>query len=132
MKIQCTILVDRLNHFITKRDVCNYIHLPFFNLRKVANVVGSNEWKDEHDRDEAYHLSKLKYLIDNGIDKPIDVDNISIKGKNLPHPVIIDGRHRYLAALLRRDKTIECTYSGREDLLKYLTGETKIPPRVGE
>lgn len=129
MHVQTTILVDRLNNFITKRDICNYIQLPFLKLIKLSNIVGKNEWLEEHERDETYHLQKIKYFIDHGIDKPIDLDNISIKGRILPLPIIIDGRHRYLAALLRRDKTIQCTYSGREDLLRYLTGESNIPPR---
>ncbi len=126
--VECSLLVSRLSQYITLRDVCNYIGIRLEDLYQMNRVKPSNVWKEETDRDLQYHLQKIKYYVQNGISEPIDIDNLSMNGSVVKWPVIIDGRHRYLAALLRRDTYIPCTYSGDSELLAYLTGEITQKP----
>lgn len=118
----CIILVDRLKEYITLADVCNYIGIKPYNLSKMTGVDVSNEYLPEDQRTELYHLQKIKYYVKNGVEDPIDIDCISLRGQQRAWPVILDGRHRYAAALLRRDKTIPAVYSGDKKLGEYLCG----------
>jgi hypothetical protein len=59
---------------------------------------------------------------------PIMVDNECRNGHIYPEPVLIDGHHRLAASHLAGVKTIPASYSGRVDLLDYLTGKRKTAP----
>ena len=49
-----------------------------------------------------------------------------------PIPVIVDGNHRFMAAMWLHDQgkmeKVHCMYGGRTDLLDYLTGNTEEQP----
>lgn len=128
----CQIVVNRLKSYISLHDVCNYIGIHVSTLATLGRmdnpIKGSNIWKPENERDLYYHLSKIKYFIENGIEDPIDIDCLSNNGKILSFPIIIDGRHRYIAALLLHSLIIPAIFSGNNDLLDYLTGQTKRRP----
>lgn len=119
---ECNILMDRLQKFISLRDVCNYIGIQVPDLARLREIDASGKFKKENNRDTDYHLAKLKYFMENPSIEPIDIDCLSKNGKEYPFPIILDGRHRYLAAILRRDKTIKATFSGLNSLKDYLTG----------
>lgn len=58
----------------------------------------------------------------------IEVDNECNWGRIYPIPVLIDGHHRLAASHLAGTSTIPVSYSGRLDLLRYLTGRRKTCP----
>lgn len=59
---------------------------------------------------------------------PIEVDNVCSFNRICPEPVLIDGHHRLAASHLASARTIRVSYSGRVDLLRYLTGARKTCP----
>jgi hypothetical protein len=124
----CIILLSRLSNYITLKDACNYINIQTIDLAQLPKIEASDEFKPETHRTTKYHLQKIKYYIQNGIDKPIDIDCFCKGGTIHPIPVIIDGRHRYIAALLRRDNKIKAIFSGDESLYKYLVGDSNLRP----
>lgn len=58
----------------------------------------------------------------------IEVDNQCHFGRIYPVPVLIDGHHRLAASHLAATPIILVSYSGRLDLLHYLTGARKTCP----
>lgn len=128
--IPCKIYVPRLREYITVADLCNYLEISSLDRSVLAKTRPSDEYLPEEERDKAYHLKKIKYFMENGIDKPIDIDCFCRNGQIFPWPIILDGRHRYAAALLRNDKIIPCTFSGRYDLYEYLSLKRNNKPLV--
>lgn len=59
---------------------------------------------------------------------PIELDN-DCTWETIGPPIICDGHHRFIAALLAGIATIPATYGGRVDILNYLTGKRKTPPK---
>lgn len=59
---------------------------------------------------------------------PIQIDNECDFGRIYPIPVLIDGHHRLAASHLAAAPIILVSYSGRLDLLRYLTGSRKTCP----
>lgn len=59
---------------------------------------------------------------------PIVVDNYCNGFTIYPVPVLIDGHHRLCGADLAGVQKIASSYSGRVDLLRYLTGLRKTKP----
>lgn len=126
--ILCKVSIQRMKDFISLRDACNYIGLPPDLLRRLSDVQPSPDFKPETERDAVYHLQKIKYYIDHGVNKPIDIDCFCRDGRIYNWPVIIDGRHRYIASLLRGDKFIPAIYSGPVGLKDYLTFQSNNKP----
>lgn len=126
--IPCNINISRMKDYVSLRDACNYIGLPVDMLRNLPNIKPSAESRPESERDINYHLGKIKFFVENKIDKPIDIDCFCRDGRIYNWPVIIDGRHRYIAALLRNDKFIQATFSGPVGLLNYLTYQSNNKP----
>ena len=58
----------------------------------------------------------------------IMVDNECDRGHIYPVPVLLDGHHRLAASHLARAPIIHVNYSGRLDLLRYLTGARRTYP----
>jgi len=58
----------------------------------------------------------------------VAVDNECGHGCIYPEPVLLDGHHRLAASHLAGAKIILANYSGRIDLLRYLTGARKTCP----
>lgn len=58
----------------------------------------------------------------------ITVDNECNFGRIYPVPVLLDGHHRLAASHLAGAPIILVSYSGRLDLLRYLTGARKTCP----
>jgi len=102
---------------------------PYGNTELVA------DWVKIVDRSDEWHVARIIYFINNPYEiRDIWVDNKCYHGRYpgtsriLPIPFITDGHHRYRAvAYLGLDK-FHCQYSGRMDLLAYLTGENDVKP----
>lgn len=76
-----------------------------------------------------WHIGRILYFINHPEEiKDIELDNYCDNGLIYPEPIIVDGNHRFLAALWLRKKGImdkvNCRYGGREDILDYLTGKS--------
>ena len=126
--ILCQINLLRMKDYVSLRDACNYIGLPVDMLRQLPSVEPINTKLPESQRDISYHLGKIKFFMENKIDVPIDIDCFCRDGRVYNWPVIIDGRHRYIAALLRGDKLMPATFSGPSGLLDYLTYQSNNKP----
>lgn len=83
-------------------------------------------------RSETWHYRRIRFFYDQ-LKKhkaltPITVDNYTHRGRIYPTPALLDGYHRLTAHVLAKKPTVRTRYSGRVDLLEYLTGKTdRIP-----
>lgn len=100
------------------------INEPFGDMWKypVLEVKG-REW----------HIGRILYYINHPEEiMNIDIDNYCDGYIIFPVPNILDGNHRFAAAVwLNRNEKFEkihCIYGGRLDLLDYLTGKTDVMP----
>lgn len=73
----------------------------------------------------AYFLEKISDGSELG---PIEIDNDCANGNIYAQAVILDGCHRFAAAILAKQMCIPATYGGRIDLLEWLTGERATCP----
>ncbi len=127
--VPCDIIMSRLLSYISLDDVLKYLEIPRECISLLAETEPVNDFKPEAERDVQYHLQKVAFLLrSNEPAKPIDLDCLVINGQVRPIPIIQDGRHRFLASIIRGDDKIACTFSGRSDLFRYLTGESGQRP----
>ena len=91
--------------------------------RKPQAFVDENKRPDDFE----WHLGRVRFLYDEliaGKDlEPVMVDNHCYGSHIYAEPVLIDGHHRLAAHHFARRRTIPAYYSGRVDLLDYLTGK---------
>ena len=75
-----------------------------------------------------WHIGRIKYFV-NHPEKitPISIDNDCSNGYISGIPIITDGNHRFIAAVIRKDQIIDSYYSGLCDTLDYLIGLTDKP-----
>lgn len=79
-----------------------------------------------------YHRGRVLYFAEvlaagDAVD-PIILDCECDRWNIYPVPVLIDGYHRLAGALLSGAETLPAIFSGRVDLLNYLTGEAEEVP----
>ncbi len=83
-------------------------------------------------RCDTYHYPRIRTLMDDlnsgPAFAPISLDNYCSNGQVFPEVVLCDGHHRLCAADLAGSASILATYSGRLDLLDYLTGKRFTRP----
>lgn len=97
---------------------------PYGNAQKPIDIdVKPTEW----------HIGRIIYFINHQDEiRDIEVDNVCNGGYICPIPVIIDGNHRFIAAMWLHKKgkmdKVYCQYGGRTDLLDYLTGDSDELP----
>lgn len=86
------------------------------------------DWGDDwtaHD-----HVRRIAFFLEDPTRiTPIMLDNVCDYGFIYAEPVLVDGWHRWFATLHLGLKTVPASYSGRLDLLRYLTGKRKTRPR---
>jgi hypothetical protein len=70
-------------------------------------------------RDKSYHMGRIAWLIDTGWEDPIAIDWIWHQTTPF-RPSIIDGHHRFCAAVLTGDRSILVNYSGPLNLIHEL------------
>lgn len=80
-----------------------------------------------------WHIGRIIYFINHPEEiRDIEIDNLCIDSYIFPAPTIIDGNHRFMAAMWLNDQgkmnKIHCIYGGRLDLLDYLTGKSDKCP----
>lgn len=140
------ILVDRLYEFIKSRcwfrageitidDIEDAIIRGVKPIKDQYKKYGCMDFEltEEYNENEVrdWHIGRIIYFIQNPEEIiPIEMDNkCSYNYKYFyPIPLIYDGNHRFLAKVYLKHKTIKAYYSGRIDLLDYLTGKTDVRP----
>jgi hypothetical protein len=80
-----------------------------------------------------YHLGRIRYFYDRFVEgapvDPIELDNDCNHGC-MYGPIVTDGHHRLLGAMFAGRMKIKAGYSGRVDILRYLTGRRKTSPLI--
>lgn len=116
------------------------------NLNRIKNAIenGIGETNEgfgdgwnyliKGDKDDNYHLSRILYFINHREEiNGIEVDNRILADRYsysvLPNAKITDGHHRLLAVAFLGLEKIQIRYSGRTDVLSYLTGENETEPK---
>jgi len=76
------------------------------------------------------HAARIRYFMQEPreLDNPIDLDSLCEDGIITCTPVILDGNHRLYARKILACKTVLANFSGRLDLLDYLTGVVNVRP----
>ena len=104
--------------------------------KAVDNYVEETEYYDGSiQRTKEWHIGRILYFINH----PKEIEDIKIEnicgGDFAPTvPIIMDGYHRFIAAVYRyfcgEEDKIQCNYHGRKDIFDYLVGNTKYKPDV--
>jgi hypothetical protein len=119
------------------------LEVPVLNLRKVCNPIPNSPWgyliterdiesaienqefrPDPHltKRGKRYHIQRIAYLIVNGWNDPIDLDvGVPCLGCYIRW-VVVDGNHRFFAAIVRGDNVIRVMISGQTNYAAELLG----------
>jgi len=108
---------------VSLKDVDEYMR----RKKKVYNLdccdVYYLEWSKTN------HLERIAYFIDYPEKiTPINLDNECSRMNIFPIPIIVDGRHRFMASIYREDEIIPAYYCGLLSVLEYLTGKSDIKP----
>jgi hypothetical protein len=76
------------------------------------------------------HAARIRFIMGDNrtLRDPIDIDCVCYNGAIMAIPEIIDGWHRLFAHWALKKCFIRARFSGRFDVLEYLTGETGVPP----
>jgi len=90
-------------------------------------------YKHETFKSDEWHIGRVIYFVNNPdmitpIDITADIYSNRYKCIQKTNVSIDDGHHRLIAHLILGNKIIKAYYSGRCDLLDYLTGQTDKKP----
>ena len=115
------VTIDDINKGI-KDNVCEQIE-PYDNLNIYNLHIEEKEW----------HIGRIIYFINHEDEiTGITIDNYCDDSYVYPVPIIINGNHRWMAALWLnkhgKKEFVECSYGGRLDLLDYLIGKSDKCP----
>ena len=112
---------------ITIDNVVNAVHN---GIQEVSVLYGdAHKYPPLESRNKDWHIARIIYFINHPEEiRDIKIENVWEGGNILPIPVITDGLHRFIAAKYLYDcgklTTIHCLYSGLDDVLDYLKGDT--------
>ena len=128
-----------VDHLIVQRLLGEYDAWYYLGLERMPTleeVMGHEEQGyvecEKRPSGAAWHLGRIRTLIreisSGGAAEPVGVDNRCWMGSILPEPIVTDGHHRLIAYALLGRETVPASYSGRVDVLRYLTGDRKEMP----
>jgi hypothetical protein len=105
-----------LNCPITHQEITEAIKNKDFLAGKDVSVKSFSElYVDvDHKVIRKEHIARIAYLVVNKDNTPVDID-VGIPGYSYVNWKLVDGNHRFAAALYREDLTIETTFSGSID-----------------
>ncbi len=117
------ILIPRLRQYV---DPFYNLGVKPFGLRDTCRVLPRN-FAGHTKRGPTYHRGRVRAILDK-IEGGWTMDSIWVDNKRhgsqiLPTAFIADGYHRFIAAGLLGWMRISAEYTGRVDVLAYLTGE---------
>ena len=133
------ILIDRLAEFFPVESWCwnegevvelDNISCAIQNGQSEESEPFGDTWKHMcmESKSTEWHIGRILYFINHSEEiRDIEIDNL-VDGEYIcPTPVIIDGNHRFMAAMWLQDQgkidKVHCLYGGRSDLLDYLKGK---------
>lgn len=125
------ILIKRLLHWpvlSSRFDLSELTPEDILKYRPQSNYVS----EELREKDDDWHKGRVCFFYNQLLDRqeltPIILDNRCSGPHILPVPVLIDGYHRLAAHIVAGQESVATYYSGRLDLLDYLTGhKSKIP-----
>lgn len=132
------VLINRLAEFYADREMSwnsgeivnlNNISCAICHMQSEEAEPYGDTWKYpcKENKSTNWHIGRIIYFINHPEEiKDIEIDNMCNGMYICPIPIIVDGHHRFMAAMWlnsqgKMDK-IHCMYGGREDVLDYLTG----------
>ena len=138
------ILIDRLSEFFPV-DSWQWNEGEIIELDDVTCAIhdGQSEesepfgdtWKHPcmENKSTEWHIGRILYFINHPDEiRDIEIDNLCSGDYIFPAPKIIDGNHRFMAAMWLNDQgkmnKVHCRYGGRMDVLDYLTGKLNECP----
>jgi hypothetical protein len=133
-----TVRLDRLQQYpdFDFAAVCRALGLGSITLESLRSVTAYGP-RDGHDK-RLNHAGRVKFFVDNLHQADaIIISNGAEEGLSSDEPFLYDGRHRFLAAVLRGDTTIKASFGFGElparfllpkRVREYLTGQTNIKP----
>ena len=133
------VIIDRLAQFYPV-DSWQWNHGEIIKLYDISCAIhnGQSEisepfgdtWKHIalENKPTKWHIGRIIYFINHPEEiRDIEIDNVSYDGYIFPAPTILDGNHRFMAAMWLHDQNkmykVHCRYGGRLDVLDYLKGE---------
>lgn len=94
-----------------------------------------SSYMEVKDRKTAYHKGRILYFL-NKLREGEELDPIMVESEcdpwnnyPIPLPLVVDGNHRLISYALAKKKVAPVVFSGRIDLLEYLTGKRKQCPK---
>jgi len=135
-------MAEKIDHLIVRRFVRLYswwFDDSLYSGKTIKDLLGYppqpkfiREDKRPGDDDLAWHYGRVRYFYDELQEgkrlKPLMVDNVCHGHHISNEPVLVDGHHRLAAHWFARRRTFPAFYSGRVDLLEYLTGQRRMRP----
>lgn len=138
------ILIDRLAEFFPV-DSWQWNEGEIIELDDIACAIHTgqpeepdpfgHQWRHSYTENKStqWHIGRILYFINHPEEiRNIELDNICNANYICPIPIIVDGNHRFMAALWLNDQGImnkvHCLYGGRGDVLNYLTGKINSCP----
>ena len=128
------VVVDRLFEFYNPFRQFFARNPTLATIRKTPVVPGRDAvfFSQLSDRQETrWNKGRVRYfveLLERGVTlDPVEIDNQCDRG-HIYGPILLDGHHRFCAAILLKVPVLRARYGGRVDTLRYLTGKADLPP----
>ena len=122
------------NIILTRRLYRLYDPFPVIGLTWKMNldrVVPVTRFRSEEYRTPHYHSGRVRYWVEMILQgeeiPPLLIDNHCEGLTIYAEPILLDGHHRFAAAILTGQRTLPISYGGRVDLLRYLKGIGPLP-----
>jgi hypothetical protein len=134
--------IDRLQEYsaCAVPNLCRDLDMALITAAAVARAAVCDP-RHGHDKKRQNHLGRVKFFVkalrDPEYDPILISNGITQNRPDLDEPHIWDGRHRYLAAVVRGDATINAMFRFvpvlrkgglSEPVVDYLTGKTDQKP----
>jgi hypothetical protein len=126
------VIVDRLLAMYLWPEEAVPIHR--LTVEELLMHAPDPEYAEREKRSMSYaeHCRRVRFFYDELLAghplDPIEIDNVCEAMRVYPEPVVVDGHHRLTACRLAAVRTVPAYYSGRVDLLDYLTGKRSKAP----
>lgn len=127
MELIKIISVEKLKKFCNPFNGCCWKDLEYplskteIKKQLLWNTIHPDDAYNKNSRQD--HIERIAWFVINSWTKPIDID-VGVPSLGCyPKWLIQDGNHRFAAAIIRGDKTIEATMSGSINLIKEMFGE---------
>jgi hypothetical protein len=105
--LNCPITHQEITEAINNKDFLDPKNVPIRSFAELCCDVDHKAIRKEH-------IARIAYLVVNKNNTPVDID-VGIPGYSYVNWNLVDGNHRFAAALYREDLTIETTFTGSID-----------------